>query len=56
MAAVCFEMLPVQGAEHVSALEASREEGSPITVKKYGEEDYPCDDRGDTERVSRLDL
>lgn len=39
MAAVCFEMLPVQGAEHVSALEASREEGSPITVKKYGEEE-----------------
>lgn len=39
MAAVCFEMLPVQGAEHVSALEASREEGSPIMVKKYGEEE-----------------
>ncbi|MFR7444591.1 MAG: hypothetical protein ACLUUO_15510 [Sellimonas intestinalis] len=33
MAAVCFEMLPVQGAEHVSALEASRK-GFPYHGKE----------------------
>lgn len=36
---VCAAAVPVHGAGHVSALEAAGKAGSPITVKKYGEEE-----------------